>query len=168
MNAGAMGTETFDQVVSVTYLDEDGEIRERSRSEISAAYRNVAFLRRNFALSAVFVGVPEGATVIRERMLASMAKRRTSQPVAASAGCIFRNPQCVPAGKLVDELGLKGTGVGKARVSLAHGNFIVNEGGASASDVIELINSIRFRAAADRGIELEHEVKIIGEAEHTF
>jgi UDP-N-acetylmuramate--alanine ligase len=168
MNAGAMGTETFDQVVSVTYLDEDGEIRERARSEISSAYRNVAFLRRNFALSAVFEGEPASAAAIRERMLTSMAKRRSSQPVAASAGCIFRNPETVPAGKLVDDLGLKGSAVGKARVSMAHGNFIVNEGGASAGEVIELIHSIRSRALAERGIELEHEVKIIGEAEYTF
>jgi UDP-N-acetylenolpyruvoylglucosamine reductase len=88
--------------------------------------------------------------------------------VAASAGCIFRNPETVPAGKLVDDLGLKGSAVGKARVSMAHGNFIVNEGGASAGEVIELIHSIRSRALAERGIELEHEVKIIGEAEYTF
>jgi UDP-N-acetylmuramate--L-alanine ligase/UDP-N-acetylenolpyruvoylglucosamine reductase len=168
MNAGAMGTETFDQVVSVTFLDEDGEIRERGREEIVAAYRNVVFLRRNFALSAVFSGHPDEPAAIRARMLESMAKRRTSQPVAASAGCIFRNPQTVPAGKLVDELGLKGTSHGKARVSLAHGNFIVNEGSASATEVLTLIDEIRARALAERGIELEQEVKIIGEEEHTF
>lgn len=168
MNAGAMGTETFDQVVSVTYLDEDGEIRVRSRDEIPADYRNVSFLRRNFALSATFVGTPAAPEAIRARMLESMHKRRTSQPVAASAGCIFRNPQAIPAGKLVDELGLKGTGHGAARVSLAHGNFIVNEGGASAGEVLALIDTIRARAASERGIELEHEVKIIGEDEHAF
>jgi UDP-N-acetylenolpyruvoylglucosamine reductase len=116
----------------------------------------------------VFSGHPDEPAAIRARMLESMAKRRTSQPVAASAGCIFRNPQTVPAGKLVDELGLKGTSHGKARVSLAHGNFIVNEGSASATEVLTLIDEIRARALAERGIELEQEVKIIGEEEHTF
>ena len=90
-------------------------------------------------------------------------KRRTSQPVAKSAGCIFKNPQSCPAGKLVDELGLKNLAVGKARVSNVHGNFIVNDGGATAAEVLELIATIQETARAKRGIELETEVQIVGE-----
>jgi UDP-N-acetylmuramate--alanine ligase len=168
MNAGAMGTETFDQVVSVIFLDEDGEIRERSREEIVANYRDVPELRRNFALQAIFTGKPDSAESIQQRWDASRQKRRASQPVAASAGCIFKNPSEVPAGKLVDELGLKGCNEGKARVSEVHGNFIVNGGGATASEVLAMIDRIKASARETRGIELETEVKVLGEDEFTF
>ncbi|HEY1123697.1 MAG TPA: UDP-N-acetylmuramate--L-alanine ligase [Haloferula sp.] len=168
MNAGAMGTETFDQVVSVTFLDEDGEIRVRSREEIVANYRDVPELRRNFALQAVFEGKPDTAEAIQGRWDASRSKRRASQPVAASAGCIFKNPTETPAGKLVDELGLKGCNEGKARVSEVHGNFIVNGGGATASEVLAVIERIKATARETRGIELETEVKVLGEDEFTF
>jgi UDP-N-acetylmuramate--alanine ligase len=168
MNAGAMGTETFDQVVSITFLDEDGEVRTRSREAVVANYRDVPELRRNFALQAVFEGKPDTAEAIQGRWDASRAKRRSSQPVAASAGCIFKNPAEVPAGKLVDELGLKGCGEGKARVSEVHGNFIVNGGGATASDVLAMIERIKATARETRGIELETEVKVLGEDDFTF
>jgi UDP-N-acetylenolpyruvoylglucosamine reductase len=169
MNAGAMGTETFDQVVSVTFLDEDGEIRTRSRDAIVSSYRDVPELRRNFALQAVFEGKPDSAEAIQQRWDASRSKRRSSQPVAASAGCIFKNPSSeVPAGKLVDELGLKGSEEGKARVSEVHGNFIVNGGGATASDVLAMIDRIKASARETRGIELETEVKVLGEDDYTF
>jgi UDP-N-acetylmuramate--L-alanine ligase/UDP-N-acetylenolpyruvoylglucosamine reductase len=168
MNAGAMGTETFDQVVSVTFLDEDGEIRERSREEIVANYRDVPELRRNFALQATFTGKPDTAESIQQRWDASRTKRRSTQPVAASAGCIFKNPAEVPAGKLVDELGLKGSNEGNARVSEVHGNFIVNGGGATASEVLAMIDRIKATARETRGIELETEVKVLGEDEFTF
>lgn len=168
MNAGAMGTETMDQVVSVTFLDEDGVIRTRSRAEIVSQYRNVPELRRNFALQATFQGEPDHADRIKERWDASRSKRRVSQPIAASAGCIFKNPSSTPAGKLVDELGFKGTTNGKAEVSEVHGNFIVNRGGAAAGDVLGLIETIRAKARASREVELETEVKILGDDEYTF
>ena len=69
---------------------------------------------------------------IDSRLRESQEKRRTTQPIAKSAGCIFKNPDGIPAGKLVDELGLKNSRVGNARVSEVHGNFIVNDGGATA------------------------------------
>ena len=168
MNAGAMGTETLDQVVTVTFLDEDGEIRTRSREAIVANYRDVPELRRNFALQATFAGKPDTAEAIQERWDASRSKRRTSQPVAASAGCIFKNPVEVPAGKLVDELGMKGSTEGRARVSEVHGNFIVNGGGATASDVLGMIDRIKAQARETRGIELETEVKVLGDDDFTF
>lgn len=163
MNAGAMGTETFDQVVEVTFLDEDGEIRTRQRGEIETHYRNVPELRRSFALSARFKGEPADAETIQRNMETSMAKRRGSQPLAASAGCVFKNPELMPAGMLVETLGFKGKSVGKARVSMEHGNFIVNDGKANSSDVLELIGEIRKAAKEQKGIELETEVQIIGE-----
>lgn len=168
MNAGAMGIETFDQVRRVTFLDEDGTIRTRERDEVIAHYRNVPELRRNFALQAVFFGEPDTSENIQSRWDESRGKRKSSQPVMASAGCTFKNPQEMPAGKLIDTLGLKGSHRGKAAVSDVHGNFIVNQGGATACDLLQLIDSIRSTARNERGIELETEVKIIGDDEAQF
>jgi FAD/FMN-containing dehydrogenase len=90
-------------------------------------------------------------------------KRQESQPREPSAGCIFKNPITIPAGKLVEELGLKGLRVGGAVVSDIHGNFIVNDRHATAEDVLNLIKQIKERAKSARGIDLETEVEIIGE-----
>ena len=168
MNAGAMGVETFDQVVRVTFLDEDGVIRTRERDEITAQYRNVPELRRNFALQAVFKGKPDKPENIKQRWEESREKRKNSQPVSASAGCTFKNPAEVPAGLLIDSLGLKGSVSGNAEVSEVHGNFLVNRGGATARDILDLIESIRKKARDERGIDLETEVKVLGEDEFAF
>jgi UDP-N-acetylenolpyruvoylglucosamine reductase len=100
---------------------------------------------------------------IEQRMNENSRRRWQSQPAAPSAGCMFKNPPSIPAGKLIDELGLKGTRAGGAVVSAEHGNFIVNDGSATARDVMELIEIIRQRVRTERGIELETEVEIIGE-----
>ena len=168
MNAGAMGIETFDQIVRVTFLDEDGVIRTRERDEIEAKYRNVQELRRHFALQAVFKGKADTHDNIKDRWNESREKRKKSQPIAASAGCTFKNPASIPAGRLIDVLGLKGTSINKAAVSEVHGNFIVNNGKATATDILNLIESIQKAARDDRGIELETEVKVIGEDEFSF
>lgn len=168
MNAGAMGVETFDQVVRVTFLDEDGVVRTRERDEIAASYRNVPDLRRNFALQAVFKGKPDKPENIRRRWEESREKRKTSQPVSASAGCTFRNPAQIPAGRLIEMLGLKGASIGQAAVSGVHGNFLVNQGGARAGDILRLIETIRDKAESEAGIRLETEVKILGDDESQF
>jgi len=165
MNAGAMGSQTFDQVVEVRYLDPAGAIRTARPSEIEVHYRNVPWFRDHYALSVRFRGEPGEPESIRRRMEESLEKRRRSQPAAASAGCIFKNPAGTAAGRLVDELGLKGLRVGGACVSEVHGNFIVNEGGARARDVLDLIERIRAEALARRGIALETEVQVVGEEE---
>jgi UDP-N-acetylenolpyruvoylglucosamine reductase len=168
MNAGAMGIETFDQVVRVTFLDEDGVIRTREREEIVASYRNVAELRRNFALQAVFKGKADKPENIKQRWDESREKRKASQPVMASAGCTFKNPEFIAAGRLIDSLGLKGTQIGHAAVSEVHGNFVVNQGGATATEILQLIESIQQKAKSERGVDLETEIKIIGEDEPQF
>ncbi len=163
MNAGAMGVQTFDQVVRVRYLDREGVAHERTPAELEVHYRHVPSLEENFAVSAVFRGKKSSTQEIVRRLDESQEKRRTTQPAAKSAGCIFKNPNGCPAGKLVDELGLKGWQVGDARVSEVHGNFIVNEGAATANEVLELIGQIQATARRERGIELETEVQIVGE-----
>ena len=168
MNAGAMGIETFDQVVRVSFLDEDGVIRTREREEITSSYRNVQELRRNFALQAVFKGKNDSHENIKQRWHESREKRKDTQPIAASAGCTFKNPEFIPAGRLIDSLGLKGSSVGNASVSEVHGNFITNTGKATAKDILALIESIKETAKSERGVDLETEVKIIGEDEPQF
>jgi UDP-N-acetylmuramate--alanine ligase len=162
MNAGAMGSETFQHVVRVRFCDQDGNIFTRSPDEMEVHYRDATTLRNNYALSATLRGEPADPAEIEQKMAVSKNKRRESQPIAASAGCIFKNPGTIPAGKLIDELGFKNFTVGHARVSEVHGNFIVNDGGAKAEEVLTLIEEIKAAAARERGIELETEVQIVG------
>jgi UDP-N-acetylenolpyruvoylglucosamine reductase len=163
MNAGAMTAATFDIVESVRVMDFAGEVRDLTPAQMAVDYRCCATLKDHVALSALLKGQTDSVESIAQRMLAYGRRRWTSQPAAPSAGCIFKNPATVPAGKLVDELGLKGTKIGGAMVSHEHGNFIVNDGGATAKDVLELVALLRFRAKAERGIDLHTEVEIIGE-----
>jgi UDP-N-acetylenolpyruvoylglucosamine reductase len=163
MNAGAMGGQTFDAIESVRLMDYDGNIREMAPPEMAVAYRSCATLRNHVALAAVFKCKNLPREEIEKRMKSYSEKRWESQPAAPSAGCIFKNPATIPAGKLVDELGLKGARVGGAVVSAEHGNFIINDGKATARDVLELIEVLKARAKAGRGIELQTEVEIIGD-----
>ncbi|HEV2434785.1 MAG TPA: UDP-N-acetylmuramate dehydrogenase [Verrucomicrobiae bacterium] len=163
MNAGAMGGQTFDVVESVRLMDYGGDVRELAPKEMAVAYRSCATLKNHIALAAVFKCKRAPRAEIEARMKMFSERRWASQPAAPSAGCIFKNPAQIPAGKLVDELGLKGTRVGGAVVSAEHGNFIVNGGSATARNVLDLIDLLRQRAKTERGIELQTEVEIIGE-----
>jgi UDP-N-acetylenolpyruvoylglucosamine reductase len=163
MNAGAMGGAIFDVVESVRLMGMDGVVQERSPRGLPVAYRSCSIFKERVAISGVLRGQASSREAIEQRMNQFSRNRWQSQPAAPSAGCMFKNPASIPAGKLIDELGLKGTRVGGAVVSAEHGNFIVNDGGATAKDVLELIEVIRQRARAERGIELETEVEIVGE-----
>lgn len=163
MNAGAMGGAIFEVVRSVRLMGLDGEIRERVPSDLEVKYRGCATLKHYIALGAVLQGQAGKPEAIERRMNEFSRRRWSSQPAAASAGCMFKNPTALPAGKLIEELGLKGTRVGGAMVSMEHGNFLVNDGTATARDVLALIELVRERARSGRGIELETEVEIIGE-----
>ncbi len=163
MNAGAMGADTFSQVVSLRYVDAAGEFHTRTPSELEVHYRSVPFLREHYAVSATFSGVAASQAEIEEKLESSVQKRRKSQPRESSAGCIFKNPGEVPAGRLIEELGLKGSREGGARVSEVHGNFLVNERNASAADMLALIERVKECALETRGIRLETEVQIVGE-----
>ncbi len=163
MNAGAMGGETFRQVTSVRYVDAHGDFHTKTPVDLEVHYRSVPSLAKNYAVSATFQGRPSSADEIERLLDESLRKRRSSQPRESSAGCIFKNPETIPAGKLVDELGLKGLREGGARVSEVHGNFIVNDNQAAAADVLALIGRIRDAALQQRGIRLDTEVQIVGE-----
>ncbi len=168
MNAGAMGAEMFDQVVTLELVDADGSRHTVPPEDLKVGYRGVEDLRTRFAVRATFRGQASSTEDIKILLDESMRKRKTSQPAASSAGCAFKNPPEIPAGKLVDELGLKNLRVGAARVSKVHGNFIVNDGGATAKEVLELMAKIKERVWRERGIELHTEVRIIGEEKSIY
>lgn len=163
MNAGAYGSEMFRVVESLRFMDCSGHAETVPVAQVEAGYRSCPFFKTHIALGAVLRGQPGERAAIEQRMNECSQKRWSSQPKAPSAGCAFKNPAAIPAGKLVEELGLKNTRVGGARVSLEHGNFIVTEAGARARDVLDLMALIQQRARVERGIELHTEVQIIGE-----
>ena len=164
MNAGAMGSWMFDVVETIRFMDHAGLARERMASEVNVEYRGCPLFANHIALGAVLKGEPASREAVEQRMQTFSRKRWTTQPPAPSAGCIFKNPKAIPAGRLIEELGLKGARVGSAVVSDVHANFIVNEGDATAKDVLGLIEIIQQCAKTARGIELETEVEIIGES----
>jgi len=111
-------------------------------------------------LTSTAVGRSEVA--LREAIGVYQSKRKESQPREPSAGCIFKNPENDSAGRLIEELGLKGTVIGGAEISETHGNFIINRGGASSGDVIELMKLARRVAKVRRSVDLEPEAMLFG------
>ncbi|MBC2595372.1 UDP-N-acetylmuramate dehydrogenase [Ruficoccus amylovorans] len=163
MNAGAMGGWTFDVVAEVTFIDASGALQTWPRERFHFGYRQCREIAQGLALSAVFASGQSGESEsIRARMDSYAGSRKESQPREPSAGCIFKNPEGGHAGRIIDELGLKGLREGGAEVSAVHANFIVNTGGATAADVIALVRRIRETARRERGVELEPEVLLAG------
>jgi UDP-N-acetylmuramate dehydrogenase len=160
MNAGAYGTQIGPHVREVElYRAASGRIETLRGSEIRFDYRHTSFapddlmLRVKLELPAKpFKEIIAGIKICNE-------KRRASQPLnQKSAGCIFKNPAGGSAGRMIDELGLKGHRVGDAMVSDRHANFFVNAGRASCSDMLKLIDDVRERVRVAYGMELENEV----------
>ncbi|MBK1856852.1 UDP-N-acetylmuramate dehydrogenase [Cerasicoccus arenae] len=163
MNAGAMGNWMFDVVESVEFMTPSGEIAQLPSEDFHVEYRCCNELLDSMALSAVLrSGASTPGDSIREQMDAYAGRRKESQPREPSAGCIFKNPPGNHAGKLIDELGLKGHRIGGAEVSMVHGNFIINRNRASAADVLALIRKIRAVVLRERGVELEPEALLVG------
>lgn len=164
MNAGAYGNEIKDICVSVCLLDPVAGIRTVLRESLIFAYRSLDLPAETIIIGAVF-GLKRGERVkIAGRIREIITLRRDKHPLEfRNAGSIFRNPQEVPAGRLIETAGLKGMRIGDAQVSEKHGNFIVNRGAATAGEVLTLISLIQKRVFETTGHTLETEVKIIGE-----
>ena len=165
MNAGGRWGEMWDVVARVRLMQPDGTVVERERDECQPSYRNGG-LEGCIVLGAVLRLQPDSKAAIQGRYSEYLSEKRRVQPVTEwSAGCVFKNPDSEladgrSAGRLVDECGGKSLTRGDAIVSPLHGNFIVNRGQASATDVFALIRDLRRLVADRRGIELETEVKI--------
>ena len=163
MNAGAMGGWIFDVVEEVQLMTRDGVPHTIKKADLHVAYRHCAELADAIALGALL----KPASVADSEMIARQLdvyrdKRQKSQPREPSAGCVFRNPTGDSAGRLIDEVGLKGERVGDAEVSTVHANFIVNRGHATSADIIELMRRVRARVEQAKGVKLDPEVLLYG------
>lgn len=165
MNAGAYGGEIKDVLRWADVLFE-GEIRRLSLSEMEMDYRTSLPLRRGgLVLEACFALRKDDGEAIFARMKELNSRRREKQPLNyPSAGSIFKRPTGYFAGGLIEQCGLKGCTIGGAQVSPKHAGFIVNIGGATAQDIIDLIAHIQKTVKEETGVSLETEARIIGEA----
>lgn len=163
MNAGANGKETCEHLRSVTFLHSNGDLQELRKEDLIFGYRSSSFQSMQGAiLAATFDLIPE-AQSSREKQLQIISHRMKTQPLKdKSIGCIFQNPSAsVGAGFLIDRCGLKGFRVGEAKVSEIHANFIVNEQGATAKQVLDLIALIQEKVFLQTGVHLEPEIRFI-------
>lgn len=161
MNAGANGKETAETVVSVDFMEEDGSITHYTKEDLSFSYRHSPFHhKKGMVLAATFQLKEEKGA--REKQIEIINRRKATQPLQEmSAGCIFRNPRLSPAGQLIELCGLKGHRIGGATVSPIHANFIVNSGGATAQNVLDLIQLVQERVKEGAGEELQMEIRYI-------
>lgn len=161
MNAGANGSDTSERLVYVDFLHESGEVKRLLKRNLLFSYRHSPFQSMpGIILEAGFQLEP--CPVASQKQHEILHYRTSTQPYGEkSAGCIFRNPDIISAGALIDKLGLKGMSVGDAEISTQHANFIVNKGNAKAQDVLELIRLIQERVHATHDIELMQEVCFI-------
>lgn len=163
MNAGAHGGETWERVESVRTIDRSGEIHERAPSEYSVAYRSVTGPANEWFLEAILRFDPD-ATASMDTLREMLERRKQTQPLGLpSCGSVFRNPPNDHAARLIEAAGLKGFKIGGAEVSEKHANFIINRDAATATEIEELIEHVRFTVIEAHGIELKHEVRIVGE-----
>ena len=164
MNAGAHGKEMDEFVHSLEVMGNDGNIEEIERDQLEFSYRSLHLEKGSVILSALFRLEREERDVIEERKEEFWKKRRETQPIDSfSAGCVFKNPPGISAGRLIEETGLKGTKVGGALVSPLHANFIINSGDATAKDVIALMELMKKKVYEAKGVEFELEIQLVGE-----
>jgi UDP-N-acetylmuramate dehydrogenase len=164
MNAGAHGGETWERVESVRTIDRQGEIHERAPGEYTIGYRSVTGPANEWFIEAT-LRFEAGATASMETLNTMLERRKTTQPLGLpSCGSVFRNPDGDHSARLIESAGLKGYVLGGAEVSTKHANFIINRGDATAADVEGLIQHVHDTVLDKFGVDLVHEVRIVGEA----
>ena len=165
MNAGCHGGETWDSVKRVLTIDAKGLVHERDAAEFVATYRHVAMPVANEWFVGAWFELPAGdADEAEQKIKALLARRLATQPLnLPNAGSTFRNPEGDYAARLIEACGLKGHQIGGAQVSEKHANFIVTLPGATAADVEQTIALMRDTVKEKFGIELQQEVRVIGE-----
>ena len=165
MNAGAYDGEMAKVVTSVRVMDREGKISELKASELAFAYRHTALQNSGLIVISVTVALQPGEAESIAAKMADFSQRRISkQPLELpSAGSMFKRPVGYFAGTLIEQTGLKGYTVGGAQVSQKHAGFVVNVGGATAKDVLQLISDVQSKVFAAHGVRLEPEVLVLGE-----
>ncbi len=164
-NAGAHGGSIADNLLGVTILDAEGATRRLPKMDCAFGYRTSRFKnsKREIILGAEFELGRDDPAACLARMNGYTEHRRRTQPTEPSVGSMFKNPPGDYAGRLIEQAGLKGTRVGNIEVSRVHANFFVNLGGASADDVMRLVEIVRNKVVEDFGIKLELEIQVVGE-----
>lgn len=165
MNAGAYGGEIQDVILQATVLTKSGELLVLSKEELELGYRKSIIAKEGYyVLSADFILVKGDQEAINAKVADLTFQRESKQPLEfPSAGSVFKRPPGYFAGKLIQDCGLQGKGHGGAEVSTKHAGFIVNKNKATASDYIETIEMVKAEVKKTFGVELELEVKIVGE-----
>lgn len=165
MNAGAYGGEMKDIIKSVKVLDTQGEVRVLPKEELKMGYRTSIVKEKGYTILSVELELSKGNREEIRNTMEDLKERRTSkQPLEMpSAGSTFKRPEGYFAGKLIMDSGLRGFSVGGAQVSEKHCGFVVNKGGATAMDVLNLIREVQRRVKEQFGVDLETEVRFLGE-----
>jgi UDP-N-acetylmuramate dehydrogenase len=164
MNAGSQGMEIKDCLFSITLMERDTKVCEINRENLRISYRNLNIKEGSIIICAKLLVKEGDREKVEAEIKKNLLKRGKTQPInLPSAGCIFKNPPENEAGKLIEELGLKGMQKGDAKISKRHGNFIVNMGSAKSDDVLYLIKTIKEKVFSKTGIILEPEIKFLGE-----
>ena len=163
MNAGAHGQDFASVLISATVLDPKGKLAELAKKDITFEYRHTD-LEGHVVLGCALRLQPEDPEKLKSEQSMLLRRRREGTPFdQPCCGSVFRNPEETTAGRLIDRCGLKGRRVGGAEISKVHANYIVNLGNASADDVLKLIDIARTAVFKEFGLELELEVKVLGE-----
>ncbi|MCJ7493969.1 MAG: UDP-N-acetylmuramate dehydrogenase [Deltaproteobacteria bacterium] len=164
MNAGAFKEEMKGVLHSVRLMDPEGNISEKGKNELRFSYRSLEVEKGEVILGAQFSLRPENGQRVKAKVEENIRWRKTKQPWdLPSAGSVFKNPVQGPAGRFVEEAGLKGSRIGDAQVSEQHANFIVNRGKARARDILTLVEMIREKVFKEKGVWLETEIQVVGE-----
>lgn len=165
MNAGAYGGEMKDIVESVQLMDRDGNLIEKSGEEMDFSYRHSIVENGDYiVIGATLKLQPGKQEKIAARMEELAIARKTKQPLEfPSAGSTFKRPEGYFAGKLIMDAGLRGYQVGGAQVSEKHCGFVINKGGATAQDVLQLVADVKKKVYDEFQVELEPEVRMVGE-----
>jgi UDP-N-acetylmuramate dehydrogenase len=162
-NAGSFGYEIKDVLVSVDMMGAEGGIQRVCAKDISFGYRKSGILPTDLLLRAEIKLRKDKRDEVSARFEDFLKAKREKQPIwESSAGCVFRNPEGLSAGKLIDEAGCKGMGIGDVAVSSIHANFFINKGKACAADFIRLMHEVAGMVSSKFGITLEPEIKIVG------
>ena len=164
MNAGAFGSEISNNLLSVSAIDQNGNIKKYSIRDINFSYRNSDFPNNEILIDALFKCKRGNKKIIDNKKYSASKLRKENQPLKyRSAGSIFKNPSNMAAGYLIDQAGLKGKKIGGAEISNKHANFILNIDNAKCNDVMKLIKIISNEIYTLYNIKLELEIKVIGE-----
>ena len=164
MNAGAYGGEMKDVLVSCSHVDMRGMCGVLAGEELDLSYRHSAYEDNGFIITSASVRLEKGEKEqIKEKMYGFLARRKEKQPLEfPSAGSTFKRPQGYFAGALIEQCGLKGTSIGGAQVSEKHAGFVINRGGATADDVLRLVELVAQTVEKETGVRLEPEIRFIG------